>query len=305
MLTGVPNSGPAFEALMAQVDAKLAAEGVDIPGRPLLAAREVSVKFGLEMPLAGNFDNLPPSLRKNLNLSHAIKKWYDDAYGDRLKEDPCPGRTAFLLETDAYVMRIPRIFGQVQFVVKREFLHNRGISRGPVICNIVQLIDGVTPAKAGRLSDSALQAAADAFERALPALYILESTDHELLHIARGDVAVAVSNLMDRGERYGESKWASLQAAEKVIKAALALQGEKYQLTHGLQKLVDHLARVGVAIDGSRVVSPIQCTPAIRYGQESCTREEAIAAHHASLDLVNMLMAAGAKFSSGIGGPAG
>jgi len=44
-----------------------------------------------------------------------------------------------------------------------------------------------------------------------------------------------------------------------------------------------------------------QCKPGIRYGEEPCSRNEALRAHHASLDLVNRLGAAGANFESGLG----
>ena len=57
------------------------------------------------------------------------------------------------------------------------------------------------------------------------------------MFIARGDVEAAVNGLMARGGRYEESKWASLQAAEKVLKAAINRPGAKYGFTHGLAGL--------------------------------------------------------------------
>ena len=52
---------------------------------------------------------------------------------------------------------------------------------------------------------------------------------------------------MDRNGRYGESKWASLQAAEKTLKAAIALQGKTFKQTHDLQDLATDLTAAGVA----------------------------------------------------------
>ncbi|MDG5748549.1 HEPN domain-containing protein [Qipengyuania sp. XHP0207] len=122
------------------------------------------------------------------------------------------------------------------------------------------------------------------------------------MYHARGDVKVAVSNLMDRGGRYGESKWASLQAGEKVLKAAISLSGATYGHTHDLDKLCRALTDTGIQFDAARQIAAIQCTPGIRYGDEACSREEALAAHHASLELVNILSAAGARFTPGMGG---
>lgn len=297
-----PERGPKFEAIMAQIDFKLTNEGVDIPTRPMLAVREVSMTHNLSMPLGGDTARLPPELRENAALSQAINQWYKDNYGDRLIEDPCPGRMVILLDGDLYVLRVPRIFGSVNFVLTRQWLPNPGIGRGPATCNIIQLIDGMTPAKAGRLSDIALDTIGAAFEIALPAAFTLENTDHCLMFIARGDVEVAVHGLMARGGRYGESKWASLQAAEKVLKAAIDRAGAKYGFTHGLASLCKTLADTGLKFNAIAQVAAIQCKPGIRYGEEPCTRDEALAAHRASLDLVNILREAGAKFELGIGG---
>ncbi|MNV27459.1 hypothetical protein D3C71_1186100 [compost metagenome] len=118
---------------------------------------------------------------------------------------------------------------------------------------------------------------------------------------AQADVATAVAALMGRGDRFGESKWASLQAAEKTLKAGLALHGAKFAFTHDLSKLATSLRALGIALDVQPLLDAIQCTPGIRYGEEVCTEAEALEAHQASLELVNSLRDAGVKFESGIG----
>lgn len=281
-----PEHGPQFEAMMAQIDFKLTNNGDDIPSRPMLAVREVSMTYNLSIPLGGDTMRMPPELRENAALSEAIHQWYKDNYGDRLKEDPCPGRMVILLDGDLYVLRVPRIFGSVNFVLTRQWLPNLGIGRGPATCNITQLVDGMTAAKAGRLSDAALDTIGRAFEIAVPATFTLESTGHNLMFIARGDVEAAVNGLMARGGRYGESKWASLQAAEKVLKAAIDREGAKY---HGLAALCKTLADTGLSFNADAQVAAIQCKPGIRYGEEPCACDEALAAHRASLELVNIL----------------
>lgn len=205
---------------------KLTQEGFDIPSRPMLALREVSMRYQLEIPLGGGDPaRLPSSLRRNAALSNAINRWYKDNYGDRLKEDPCPARMVVLLDGDLYTLRVPRIFGSVNFVVTRQWLDDPGVSRGPATANIVRLIDGMTAAKAARLSDAALDTIGSAFETVVMAAYTLEGTDHPLTAIALGDAGVAVEALMARSDRYGDAKWASLQVAEKVLKAAIDRAG--------------------------------------------------------------------------------
>lgn len=193
------------------------------------------------------------------------------------------------------------MFGAANLVLTREFLPEPGISRGPVTCNIVQLLEGMTAGKAAGLSEAALSAIDVAFGIGLPAAYTLENTDHELMYIARGDVAAAVAGLMDQSERYGASKWASLQAAEKVLKTAISLKGAKFKFTHGLGELCKHLSDLGITLNTGPLIAKIQCSPKIRYGEELCTREDALAAHQASLELVNCLREGGAGFELGLG----
>ncbi len=126
-----PELGPQYEAMMAQIDLKLINEGVDIPWRPMFAMREVSMTYNLSMPFGGDAVRMPPELHENAALSEAIHKWYEDNYGDLLKEDLCPGRMVLLLDGDLYVLRVPRIFGSVKFVLTRQWLPNPGIGRGP------------------------------------------------------------------------------------------------------------------------------------------------------------------------------
>lgn len=297
-----PHVGPAFEAMMADIDAALTRKGFPIADRPIRAGSEVSVRYGIPMPIAVTDENrLPPELRPYAPLSLAIRRWYDDTYGDRLKIDMCPGRTVVRLDGDLYLLKVPRIFGSVAFGVSREFLPETTSGRPPLQANILQLIEHMTPTKASRLSDAALKGAEQAFMTALWASYCLEATPHDLLQSARGDHATAVATLMSNRGRYGESKWASLQAAEKTLKAAIALHGGQFQFTHELAKLARELGPLGINLDAPELLAAIQCTPGIRYGEEPCTQDEALAAHGASLSLVNRLRDAGARFNPGLG----
>ena len=226
-----------------------------------------------------------------------------ETYGDRLKVDMSVGKIVVLVDGDLYILGIPMIMGQVRFTAQREWIQRSPISRGPAICNVVQLLDGMTPAKAAQLSNGALHAIRDAFEIALPACHMLLNTPNGLMHIALGDVAVAIANLTDKFERFGESKWASLQAAEKMMKTAIEMKGGTYKQTHILSTLGAQLRVLGIDVDADAELAAIQCTPAIRYGQEPCTRAEALAAHHASLRLATLLQKAGVDSKQESGAP--
>lgn len=289
---------------MREVDSKLIADGVDVTSRPIMAVGEVSMRHrDIPIPMGDDAAWLPPEMRRYLPLGQAIKRWYDDVYGDKLKTDPCPGRTVVLIDGDLYELKIPRIMGKVNFIISRRFIREPGISRGPATCNVLQLVEDLTQAKANSISQEAVAAIDRAFLTALPAAYTLEAANHELMYQARGDVAVAVAALMERSARYGASKWASLQAAEKTLKAAISLKGGTFKFTHELSRLAKQLAELGVEVGIDALIADVQCDPKIRYGEEPCDREQALAAHQASLQLVNLLRDAGAGFQLGLGGP--
>ena len=162
-------------------------------------------------------------------------------------------------------------------------------------------VDMATPAKANGLSDQALKAVVEGSTLAMEAHDRLEATQsHKLIEIARGDIQTAVGILMDSRDRFGESKWASLQAAEKVLKAAIELEGSKYRFGHELAPLCEQIASLGITFEWAPLVSSIQCSPSIRYGETACTRQEAVEAHQSSLELVVALAKAGAKFKRGL-----
>lgn len=299
----VPRSGPAFFKMMQETDAELIAAGYDITRRPIFAEMAVSKKYNLTLPSTDDLSRVPLNLRENAKLGASIRQWYRETYGDRLKVDMSVGKIVVLVDGDLYILRIPMFMGQVRFTPQRTWIKGPSIGRGPVICNVVQLLDGMTPVKAAQLSDGALQAIWEAFEIALPACHMLLNTPSGLMHIALGDVAVAIANLTDKFERFGESKWASLQAAEKMMKAAIEMKVGVYKQTHILSTLSNQLKALGVCLGADAELAAIQCTPAVRYGQEPCTRAEALAAHHASLRLATLLHKAGVNFQTGIGGP--
>ncbi|WP_354038829.1 HEPN domain-containing protein [Devosia sp. UYZn731] len=288
--------------MMRAIDADLSKEDVSIPHRPIRAVIAVGTMFKLAMPFFKPSLGAPAELKATAQLSENIHAWYEAAYGDRLKLDMGMGKMVIELDRDLYILAFPRIMGSVQFVTLTKFIDApRFSSNGPAICNILQLVQDLTEAKAGTLSIEALRGLDQKFNTGLEAHDILESSQkQELIRIARGDILTAINTLMDRHDRFAESKWASLQAAEKTLKAAIVLQGGMYKNTHDLAKLCEHLESLGLRFNWFPLTSVIQCSPAIRYGDEPCSREEALAAHQASLKLVVALKDAGTKFEQSL-----
>lgn len=299
MTLEIPEDGPEFEAMMREVDAALMRRGVAITARPLSAAGEISLKYGVDFPIFDPGPKAPPELRRFGALCERVHAWFEDAYGDRLKVDPSPGRIVIDIDGDLYALRLPRFLGQGEFVISRRFFPTElGVNR-PFRSNILQLVDHMTEAKAALISRDAMQSIFTLFPIALRSHYDLESSsESDLIRIARSDLDTAAEKLLSRGEHYGESKWASLQATEKCFKAAISLAGAQYRQGHTLDALVRDLRDLSIIVSAPTLTASIQCRGGIRYGEETCTRDEAIAAHHASFQLICQLIAAGAKFQS-------
>jgi HEPN domain len=298
-----PETGPAFEAMMREIDAEFVRDGLPIPSRSLHAVMAVGKRFKIGMPLVPPPSGAPPELMRYAQLSKNIHEWYELVYGDRTKIDFSPGKMVLTIDGDLYLLSLPRIYGAVHFFAVRQFLeHKFPVTRGPAGCNILQLIESLTPAKAATFSDQTLDYITRSFKLALEAHDLLEASQgHSLIQIARGDIQTAVNNLMDRGDRFGESKWASLQAAEKILKATIEFEGAKFRFGHELMSFCEQLDDLGITCDWAPLISKIQCRAGIRYGEMTCTREEAVEAHQASLGLVAALKGAGAKFKRRLG----
>lgn len=297
----IPDAGPKFEKMIGEIDSELIAKGMPIPSRPLNAVIEIGKRFKISLPLVSLPSNAPSELKRYAQLSENIHTWYEKIYGDRLKIDFSSGSMILDIDGDLYVIKIPRIWGTVEFTVSCQFTKTeKFFSRGPVNCNILQLIENLTPAKAEALPNSSLEKIYENFVIGLEAHSILEANQNDtLIQIARGDIKTAMNYLMDRADRYGESKWASLQATEKTLKAAIALESAAFKPSHNLTVLCTQLNDLGVKIDWQALVGQIQCSPGIRYGEQSCSRNEALEAHHASLKFVAALVHAGAKLQRG------
>lgn len=287
MTRKLPTDSFEFGALMERVDAKLASEGVPITHRLMLALGVIGDEFGTAIPITKPFPDEDPSspLAKNWPFVQRALRWYDDRYGDRLLHDPRPGRVAFLLRQTPWVLYLPRIYGRVQAVASRTLKSERFRTDGvSPIYNVLDGIEGLTEQLKRSLSDAELGEIFASFQLGYNALTTVEYLcPNVLVEAAMADINAAVDHIMARNPSYGQSRWASLQATEKVLKACTESKGGKYSHTHDLQKICAEASSVGIPTPPREDIDAIQCSASVRYGTESTTLSEAISAHHASL----------------------
>lgn len=94
-----------------------------------------------------------------------------------------------------------------------------------------------------------------------------------------------MDSLLDNHHNLGHSKWASLQATEKILKSILQRNKISFKNTHNLRELIDPLQKIGFPDANDNLLNTIQCIASVRYGDILFTLEAAIKAHHYSIYL--------------------
>jgi hypothetical protein len=281
-----------FQKLMEETDQELRAENVKTIGRPVAGWLRISSRFGLRLRM--NPSKRPPrdDCYTGDDLTFRIFDWFDHRYGDRLKISLGAGEMAVFVRGDLYRLVFPRIFGTVSLSCSPEDFKAHGeatssIGRGrPPAMNILSCIEGLTAALAQTLTPGHRTELLRLFQMGCTAhAEIRVKRDVELVEEALGDLQESVARLFDVTPRCGTSKWASLQAAEKMLKAYIKQRGQKFPYIHGLACLAGLAEAHGLPVLPRDVLVEIQCEPGVRYADSSITTPEAVRAQHLSLQL--------------------
>ena len=278
-----------FSALTEQIDSELANEGVKISARPLKAGMRLSKRYNVALnacpprraPQPGSFEPLEISIR--------IHDWMERRYGEKIKVPFQIGRVVMPLRGALYIINCPTTFGTVQFVCEP---HNFGQARetlgtkAPPICNMVDLIEDLTADFARSLTAEEIIKVGVAFVIGMGAYSALRAIN-EVTYVreAAGDLDAAVFHLMEHKPQPGLSKWASLQAVEKLIKAYITCKRGSVQRKHNLQELADYAVTLGLSAPPKQYLADVQCPAVVRYGEVAVSVEEAAKAHLISLEL--------------------
>jgi hypothetical protein len=118
---------------------------------------------------------------------------------------------------------------------------------------------------------------------AYSALRVINDVDY--VREAVGDFDAAVFHLVDHQPQPGLSKWASLQAIEKLTKAYIAQKGGTVRFIHSLQRLTDQAITLGLPAPPEQYLADVQCPAGVRYGEVAVSVEDALKAHLISLEL--------------------
>ncbi len=274
---------------MERIDAQLRATSVQIHARALHAAREYSKLFQLEIPMFPCPETGASGVYTGADAAAHIRKWFDDRYGDRQKIFMGPGSVVILLRGDPWEIRLPRIYGTIRCVVERDLSRyanepNLRTDRQPPITNLLTLINDFPPGLAVHLSDEECCNILELFKHALDCMHAIEYVaGNPYIPEALSDIHASVRHIFSVPPHYGQSKWSSAQASEKLIKSFLKVKGISFPFNHDIQGLIDLASTGGMKPLEDGIIDKLQTRAAVRYGDEAVTLTDAVGAHHASM----------------------
>ncbi len=289
-----------FDALMSVIDADLRARDIPIARRFIAALVEVAKRLGVEViggpiridPIPGNYSGE--------SLSAHIRSWFQRQYGGRENVDPRIGTTICFLDGDFWIVNFPLFFGAIQLVCDASLTTHyptlggrtiHGDMPAPIL-NLFTQIEGITEERLRKLSVKESRAFMRFYEAALSTFVRLRDAaqKHGIANAIRYDLSVSAAACCGIRPDYGQSRWNSLQAAEKAMKLIIMSNGTSPPRVHILSDLEKITSAFGVSISDD-ILQAIQCSAGVRYGQIQSGMTEAAKAHMKAFEIVSTVIA--------------
>jgi hypothetical protein len=278
---------------MKAIDSKLEERGL----LPFQRDMHVPKLFWEAFGWAGNL--LPDAAIANAPGFHGdilfakAREWYRQIYGDRMNSEMSSGGVPVRLGNAIWRLQFPIVFGTVNFTISRQLAAKSGQALSATAnCNMLDFVDGLTPALVERLNEDQLKQFSQFFIRSFKTLTWRDGLPKSpLLEMARKDYDASTSDLL--GRRYGQARWGAQQAVEKLFKAVLKHSGVVFPTSgpagHNLARLAQLLnTHHGVTFTPA-LIDGAKCSPGIRYNEEPSTSLQALGANHAALEILDAL----------------
>ena len=220
------------------------------------------------------------------NLIEKISEWFNSKYEKHMQigDSAICGRLILLVENEPYEIDIPVVLGTVNIIWDIDYTQNLNNAINlPQKMNLPSLI-------AKRVSQDDVTQLRSIYKRTCEAFCQYDNSGMKYVQEALEDERNAIDGII-KSEMYGQSKWASLQFTEKLIKGIYCQKsGDEAPRTHKLLDLRKKISPYNLLIDED-TLRKIDCTPGIRYGDDGAiSRYEAIGAHIASMQVFRRLM---------------
>jgi hypothetical protein len=303
----LPQNAEQFEAYMVAMDAHFKAIQLPIAARQLAAVAETGID-------QGRSDVKMPTMRPPTEacysgddlLLHAAK-WFERRYPEQAQVDFSIGSSVVELHGQLWEYKVPLGEDIRLLYVGDEWTGpataptpqgypsippnhpaRRSLKRSSLVPGVV----GLSAELAASLSEEEQWRILVCYCRArLAYFWLVRARHHHLVRTAIGDCSSSVYHLLRMPADTGLSRWASLQAVEKLLKSYLHHAGVRYKQVGRAGHDLGELARLvgangGASLDKASLQS-VQCTASVRYESSKVPLAEAIAAHYAVLDLID------------------
>jgi hypothetical protein len=284
-----------FENMMEEIDNLLKDKNIPIHARTISALPLISQKIKKTIVMDGEIEFDINSFDE-FSIPYHVNNWYNNKYGDKLKFDFRPGSSVLLIKKDPYEVEIPRFITPLNVVYDRDLAKYRRIppviiSKHKIECNSLNSIKGLTQVIANELSDLELLEIHNYFVN-VTKLYneFLLISKHKFIKEALGDLKQAVGSIVDSQMQLGMSRWSTLQFSEKILKACALKESGKHPFTHLLEEIIPGLKNKEFSKIQKKDIAAIQCSTNVRYDTKSSTLEDAVKAHHSSLNIARIVV---------------
>jgi len=275
--------------ILEENDRELIDRDVATHARHIQALISFSSKENISLPISRTPRGVknPHVTKAAERIAQFIGDWYEEKYGDLLHYDFVLGELLAKIAGTYVVVRVPTVWGpdpkptwdpddtsKIERTTRKKEI------------NIVSLINGITPKLARSATTEDIDEIYSTFSAGLEVLRYLDTNKRSdpLLNEVLNDFKASAVYFQNQNNGFGQSRWSSLQAVEKMLKFVLTVRDIKYERGHKLRNLADAIDRDSWL--PAEKISIIQVPASIRYGEGGSTRAEAFNAHVAALDIL-------------------
>lgn len=268
----IPIPSRAIEALFKTL-------GKMVPGTMLGAG----VIAGTKEPRHGSYEGEDLIIR--------AMRWFDQRYGRAQALDFRLGKVVTAIRGAPWLIIIPLVRGSLRLYasIERSPARKPGLSiarNGPIVINAVDHVKGLPDQLRRCLTPHEQAIIFRDFKLALN-FGRFDLTRDDMLEVAFDDLERAADEAVTN--HYGQSRWSSLQAIEKLYKVYLTTNNRSYGKRHILSELHESAHEIGIDEIPTRWLDLVQCSAGLRYGEPSSLRE-AVVAQHAALRVAGRIL---------------
>jgi HEPN domain len=276
-----------FHIVMEEIDKDMRDNGIPVTARQLKGWLKFSSRFGLGLMMSDP-------------LSQRVMDWFETRYGDLLKVDRTFGNLPVIIRNDIYRLRVPMFGGKIEFICDPRFWMPEPPTQIAVKptdplprVNVLNCIDGLTESYALTLTLEEQKQIVLVLTGNIKHLMAIDkvSSLEPLIKQGKGDLKAAITHLFERPPLYGLSKWGSLQAVEKFLKAFMSSKGVTFPHNHNLQALANLAEANGFPTLSSTNIANVQCSAGVRYGGIVVLPTDAVEAYYSAINICGQIAA--------------